>query len=85
MEEAVLKLIVTVPAAAAVIVTAWLFLRAQRELNSQWQETVRSIANQAHQDRTETKKVVVDNTRAMTMVAERLANVTCIPPEERDH
>lgn len=77
MEEAILKLIVTVPAAAAVIVTAWMFLRAQKELNVNWQKTVSDIALQAHMDRMEQDKVVRDNTKSMTMVAERLATVKC--------
>lgn len=72
MEEAFLKLIVTVPAAAAVIVTAWLFLRSMKELNSHWSDTVTKITQLAQEDRHELKTVIGDNTKALTLVAERL-------------
>lgn len=76
MEEAILKLIVTVPAAAAVIVTAWLFLRSMKELNHHWSDTVTKISLLTHEDRRESQAVIQDNTRALTMVAERLKKLT---------
>ena len=77
MVDAIAKLVVTVPAAAAVIITAWMFLRAQRDLNLQWEKTVRELAKEANDDRNEQRKVITENTKAMVSVCNRLAMFKC--------
>lgn len=74
VDEALLKLVITVPAAAAVIVTAWMFLRAQKESNSQWAETIKDLHNSIREDRAESRECIRDNTRALARVAAAYEN-----------
>lgn len=70
MAEAIAKLVVTVPAAAAVIVTAWIFLRSMKELNGEWSKMVKELHETQRQDRREANECIRDNTTALRELRE---------------
>lgn len=65
VSEALLRLVVTVPAAAAVIVTAWMFLKEMRQLNGEWSKTVKEL----HE---ESRQCIRDNTDALSSLKREL-------------
>lgn len=76
MEEALMKLIVTVPAAAAVIVMAWMFLKAQRSSHETHDKLTKEITERStkcHEECTsavkENRVAVVENTVVLTKLA----------------
>jgi len=66
MEEALMKLIVTVPAAAAVIVMAWMFLRAQRNQHETHDKLTKEITERSTKCHEECTEAIKENRVAFT-------------------
>ena len=66
MEEALMKLIVTVPAAAAVIVMAWMFLKAQRNQHETHDKLTKEITERSAKCHDECTTAVKENRVAVT-------------------
>ncbi len=76
MEEALMKLVITIPAAAAVIVTVVLFLKAQRNHQSDHNKLIEKVtarSAQCHDECTtavkENRVVTVENTKVLTRLS----------------
>lgn len=76
MEDALMKLVVTIPAAAAVIVMAWLFLKAQKTQHDSHDKLTKEITERStkcHEDCTEAVKenraAVSENTVVLTKLS----------------
>lgn len=82
MEEALLKLVVTIPSAAAVIVTVILFLKAQRSQNEghqQLQKELNERSTKCHEECTnairENQKAVSENTKVLAQLTTMIAKI----------
>lgn len=76
MEEALMKLVITIPAAAAVIVMAWLFLKAQRTHQADHNKLTKEITERftkCHEECTdavkENRASVAENTVVLTRLS----------------
>lgn len=76
MEDALLKLVITAPAAAAVIFTVWLFLKAQRSHQEDHNKLTKELnerSTKCHEECTEAVKenrsAVAENTVVLTRVS----------------